>query len=280
MKLKSLLWTLGLKPKPHVYGTKTIKLALSKDGEIDFEKWLHPKDFFHPFEQSLVDKLRKYIRPGDTVIDIGAHCGDFTLPLALATGASGIVFAWEPNPYVYSVLEKNASLNRSKTNIVPVQAAAASTNGFLEFHYSDPGFCNGGSFDGISRWKHGHPYRLTVPARRVTDWLTQRHPERLSRVSFIKIDAEGFDLEVLRSIEAIIRQQHPYLHVEMNQHLSKERRLEMWRFLNQLGYDIYHTEGGYGVEPGVSIAEADVMKWSHYDVMALPKPRASNRVAA
>ncbi len=280
MKLKSLLWTLGIKPKPQVYGTKLMRIELAKDGEIEFEKWLHPKDYFRPFEQNLVDQLRQYIQPGDTVIDIGAHCGDFTVPLALAAGKSGIVLAWEPNPYVFSVLDKNANLNRDKTNIVPVQAAAARTNGFLEFHYSDPGFCNGGCFEGISRWKHGHPYRLTVPARRVTDWLTQRYPERLSRVRFIKIDAEGFDLEVLRSIEAIIRQQRPYLHVEMYQHLTIERRQELWRYLNQLGYDIYHSQGGYGVEPGVSIAEGDVMNWYHYDVIALPNRSASLSAAA
>ncbi len=121
---------------------------------------------------------------------------------------------------------------------------------------------------------------MTVPARRVTDWITQRYPERLSRVSFIKIDAEGFDLEVLRSVEAIVRQQKPYLHVEMYQHLPIERRQELWRYMSQLGYDIYHTEGGYGVEPGVMIQEGDVMKWAHFDVIALPKARASNRAAA
>ncbi len=280
MKLKSLLWTLGFKPKPQVYGTTTLQFGLSKDGAIEFEKWLHPKDYFRPFQQELVDQLRMYIRPGDTVIDIGAHCGDFSLPLALAAGTQGIVFAWEPNPYVYSVLEKNANLNRDKTNIVPVQAAAAGTNGFLEFHYSDPGFCNGGCFDGISRWKHGHPYCLNVPARRVTDWITQRYPERLSRISFIKIDAEGFDLEVLRSIEAIVKQQKPFLHVEVYQHLPIERRQELWRYLNDLGYDSYLTEGGYGVEPGVLVQEGDVMKWPHYDVMGLPKTKASSKVAA
>lgn len=280
MKLKSLLWTLGLKPKAHVYGTKPVRFTLAKEGEIEFEKWQHPKDYFHPFEQLLVDQLRQFIRPGDTVIDIGAHCGDFTVPLALAAGDSGVVFAWEPNPYVYSVLEKNAKLNRGKTNIVPVQAAAATANGFLEFNYSDPGYCNGGCFEGISRWKHGHPYRLTVPARRVTDWLTQRYPERLSRLRFIKIDAEGYDLQVLQSIEAIVRQQRPYMLVEVFQFLSLERRQTLWRFLDQLGYDIHHTVGHYGVEPGVHIAETDVMNWRHYDVVALPRRKGSMRVAA
>ena len=280
MKLKSLLWMFGLKPKPQVYGTESLRFQLSQDGEIAFEKWQHPKDYFHPFDQLLVDQLRRWIAPGDTVLDIGAHCGDFTVPLALAAGPSGIVFAWEPNPYVYRVLEKNSRLNLTKTNIVPVEAAAARNNGYLEFQYSDPGFCNGGCFDGISRWKHGHPYRLTVPARRITDWMTQRYPERLSRVRFIKIDAEGYDFEVLKSIEAILYQQHPFLHVEMYRYLPEARRVELWQFLHQLGYDLHRTEGGYGVEPGEAIAKSDVMKWEHYDFLALPSHRFIERAAA
>lgn len=280
MKLKSLIWTLGLKPKAKVYGTKTLEFRLSKDGNIAFEKWLHPKDYFRPFDQNLVDQLRRFIRPGDTVIDIGAHCGDFSVPLALAAGKSGAVFAWEPNPYVFSVLEKNAQWNVDKTNIVPIQAAAAKINGHLEFHYSDPGFCNGGCLAGISRWQHGHPYRLRVPALRVTDWMTQRHPERLTRVRFIKIDAEGFDYEVLQSLEAIIRQQKPFLHVEFYQHLTAQRRKELWRYLDELGYHVYHTEGGYGVEPGRQIAEKDVLNWPHYDVLGMPKEQPSMRAAA
>ena len=100
MKFKPLLWTLGLKPKPVVYGTKKIQWNLANDGIIEFEKWLHPKDYFRPFQQILVDQLRQFIKRGDTVIDVGAHCGDFTVPLALAAERSGLVFAWEPNPYV------------------------------------------------------------------------------------------------------------------------------------------------------------------------------------
>ena len=67
---------------------------------------------------------------------------------------------------------------------------------------------------------------------------------------------------------------------ENMQHLDAIRRQEMWRYLSHLGYDMYHTEGGYGVEPGAALAEVDVMKWTHYDIMALPNRRASTRVAA
>ena len=52
--------------------------------------------------------------PGDAAIDIGAHTGDTALPVALAVGPQGAVFALEPNPFTYKVLIANAGLNREK----------------------------------------------------------------------------------------------------------------------------------------------------------------------
>jgi FkbM family methyltransferase len=271
MNLKSLLWTLGLKPKVKTFGTDRLRFTLPKDGEIEFEKWHHPKDYFQPFDQPLVDQLRRYIRPGDTVIDIGAHTGDFTLPMALAAGPRGVVFAWEPNPCVFDVLKKNAALNRGKTHIIPVQAAAAETDGDMTFHYSDPGLCNGGAMKDVSRWRHGHAFQLTVRGRRLNDWITRYYPERLARISFIKIDTEGYEPEVLQSINAILRRQRPYLHVEFHRHLNPERRDILWSLLDGLGYDVFKTGDGYGLAAQEQVLRKDIARWEHFDVLALPK---------
>jgi FkbM family methyltransferase len=268
MKLKSLVWTLGLKPKPKKYGTRRIQFDLAKDGRVEFEKWLHPKDGFHPFPQDYVSALREYLQEGDTAIDIGAHCGDFTIPLALAAGATGAVFAWEPNPYVFEVLEANAQLNRDKTNILPVCAAAGPVESVLSFHYSDPGFCNGGNLQGINRWKHGHAFSLTVQALRVDDWMRKNHPERIDRLRFVKVDAEGFDLQVLQSMEELLRRQHPVMHVEFYRHLQRHQRETLWSFIDSLGYRIFSV-GELGCEPVDRIQQSDVMKWEHFDTICI-----------
>lgn len=275
MKLKSLIWTLGLKPSPKTYGTKMIRFSLDDDGEVNFSKWLHPKDYFRPFDQKFLDQLRNYIQPGDTVLDIGAHCGDFTVPLGFAAGSEGCVFAFEPNPYVFEVLQQNAKLNPSKCNIIPVQAAVAEQEGTLTFNYSDPGFCNGGNLSGISRWTHGHPFELQVPAIRAAEWLEKNYPERIDRIKFIKIDTEGFDLSVVRSLASLIRRCNPFLHVEMYRHLSEPRRLELFQELVSLGYEVFHTDGDYGSAPGEQLSNDNLMSWEHYNVIAVPRAKVA-----
>jgi FkbM family methyltransferase len=134
-------------------------------------------------------------------IDIGAHTGDSTMPMALAVGPRGAVFALEPNPYVFKVLALNATLNPRTTRIVPLMFAAMPTDGEFEFEYSDKGYCNGGFHQSISRWKHGHFSKLRVQGRNLADYLRANAPDDLSRLRFIKIDTEGFD----RSVAATLR---------------------------------------------------------------------------
>ena len=270
MKLKSLVWTLGMRPAPVRYGTSRLRFELPRDGEIEFAKWEHPKDYFRPFDQELVDNLRRFISPGDTVLDIGAHSGDFTVPMALAAGATGWVFAFEPNPYVFDVLAENSLLNLDRTQIVPVRAAAACEEGTLEFKYSDPGYCNGGRFEAISRWRHGHPFTLQVQAVRTAEWIETRFPGRLAKTSFVKVDTEGAELEVVESLREVIATARPVLHLEMYRHSPAPRRLALFDTLGRHGYTVYRTDDGYGCRPGQKLAAEDLMRWPHYDVLALP----------
>src|SRR5579862_4242695 len=117
VKLKELPYFLGLQPGPKTYGYKVKSFELPVDGTVEYAQWLHPSETKKEITQASVDALRKFLVSGDVAIDIGAHTGDSTIPIALAVGKQGCVLALEPNRYVFPVLTQNAELNKDKTNI-------------------------------------------------------------------------------------------------------------------------------------------------------------------
>lgn len=278
MKLKEVFYGLGLKPKLREYPFDISTIKLAKDGEIDFALWRHPNARRREragkglkITQPMVDTLRAFLKPGDVAIDIGAHTGDTSIPMALAVGLKGAVFAVEPNLYVYKVLLANSALNRTKTNIYPLNIAATPEDGSFDFEYSDAGFCNGGFHAGIDPWKHTHFFKLKVTGRNLPRFLESKFPEEAKRVRFIKIDTEGFDRAVASSLRNMIIEQKPYLKTEMYKHSPESDRRGYYRDLRELGYALYKIESEEEDYRSKPLQESDVMKWSHYDVFAAPE---------
>ena len=270
VKTKELFFMLGLRPAPRTYGYEVVAFDLAREGRIEYARWLHPRETPKRITQESVDQLRKFLRPGEVAIDIGAHTGDSSIPMALAVGKSGTVLALEPNPYVFSVLEKNAALNSEKTRIVPLPFAATAEDGEYEFEYGDAGFCNGGLHENVSRWKHGHSFKLKVAGRNLAKYLDAEHAELLPRIRYIKVDAEGYDLTVLLSLSDVIAQYHPFLRAEIYKWTGRAQREQMIRFLTDAGYGIRRVEDedNYCGEP---VTAGRVMERKHYDIFAVPK---------
>jgi FkbM family methyltransferase len=107
-------------------------LALLKQPEFSMYLWPDemPGDISlgHEWEPSTTLVFRGVIRKGDTILDVGAHCGYFTLLASKLCGDSGRVFAFEPHPRNYSLLKKNISLN-GLSNVTAVQKAVSKESG-------------------------------------------------------------------------------------------------------------------------------------------------------
>jgi FkbM family methyltransferase len=207
-------------------------------------------------------------------IDIGAHTGDTTVPMALACGPSGLVVAVEPNPHVFRVLEANAGLNRDRATILPLNIAATESDGEFEFHYWDASFGNGGYLSRLHNQRHGHRYPLRVTGRNLERELRRLVPERVNRIRLVKTDAEGYDAAVLRSLHALLDETEPVLVCEVHKKLDEGERFALWEELARPGYRVHRYLGGAN-PAGEEIGRGDLRRWPHFDVVALPGKRGS-----
>ena len=265
MKIRSIMNLLGIKVKPKHYGYEIEEHDLGDKGVIRYARWQHPKSY--PMES--VDSYQDILNEGDFCIDIGAQVGDTSLPMGVAVGVSGCVLALEPNPFVYHVLEKNARTNAHLANIKPLFAAAADKNGFLEFNYSDAGFCNGGGHEGISKLKHGHTFSQTVYCIDLEKELQEDFGDLLPKLKYIKVDAEGNDLYILRSLYSTIKQFRPIIKAEVFKGTSLDYRLKLLSFMEELNYSVHKAEEN-PIRAGVLLTKNNLTEWQHYDVLCLP----------
>src|SRR2546426_48943 len=89
--------------------------------------------------------------------------------------------------------------------------------------------------------------------------------------SDLKIDAEGFDLPILETLEDLVRSQRPFLQVEMFslRKSSTAYRLGLYDFLVRHGYAVHRVEGNADYL-GDRITSDNLMRWNVYDVFCIP----------
>ncbi len=256
------------------YGHEVRSFDLPEYGAVRFAHWLHPYNQSVVIAPSTMKAVRRFISPGDFAIDIGAHAGDTTVPMALAAGRSGLTLALEPNPYAFRVLEANAKLNTEKSNIEPRCFAATDSDGRFVFHYSDASFCNGGFKSQQRWWLYRRKYPLTVTGRNLFQVLRTDYVHWLPRLSYIKVDAEGYDRAILNSLLPILRVFQPVVRTEVFRKLVTQERFALYDLLTSAGYDVHRY-----VEQADPLAERlqrDAMiRRKHFDVVAVPRKLAS-----
>jgi len=169
-----------------------------------------------PWEPHVLRELARYLAPGDTALDVGAHIGSVTVPMARLVGPEGRVYAFEPQKKIYRELVHNLELNELD-NAVPLRFALSSRNEIVEM---DPIVVQ----DGRVRVGAGGD---AVEARTLDSF-------GFPGVALMKIDVEGYEAEVLRGAEQTIRAFYPVIIVE----IWDEKRAEVIPILKDYGYSL------------------------------------------
>jgi FkbM family methyltransferase len=148
------------------------------------------------YEPHTVSVLGGYLRPGDTMLDLGAHAGYFTLLGAKLVGPGGRVWAFEPSPRNCRYLRHHVAINRC-SNVFVEEVAVSNRQGSAGFA--------AGSGSGTGRLREGGP--LTVPTVTLDAFCSAR-----SLVpSLIKIDVEGEEVRVLEGAARVIAEHGPII---------------------------------------------------------------------
>ncbi len=168
------------------------------------------------------------IKPGDVVLDVGAHIGCFTLKAAKEAGPEGKVISFEPSSENFKLLSLNVNSN-DYTNVNIFNVAAGSEPGTAKLHIGNRRGTNsllpdaGAQQVGIEE----------VPIKTLDSVADEL---KLSKVSFVKIDVEGFELEVLKGARNILSSSHPSIAMETHDFGPSEE--EIGRFLASFSYDV------------------------------------------
>jgi FkbM family methyltransferase len=192
-------------------------------------------------EKSTMLRFREFIRPTDTVIEVGGHIGYISLYFARCA-SKGTVHVFEPGANNLRYLEKNI---QGTKNIHLHKVAAGDVQG-NQFFYMDPitgqnntllkdynVFKKNRSNSGD---KKAVLEETTVEVVRLDDFAKKHSIVP----NFVKIDTEGFELNVLKGMTDILKTIKPIIMIEVTENHS-----EVTNLLLSSGYSIKNEDGEY-----------------------------------
>jgi len=171
-----------------VYGEPVIKIV-----EVNGHKMLlDPHDKLEGADPWVVGLMKARVKEGDTVLDLGANIGFYTLLLSDLVGLKGKVFAFEPDPTNFGILEKNVA---GCENVVLVHKAVSDKTGKAKLYLNKVNL-------GDHRLCPAHKGQEAIDIRTIT--LDAYFIKKLKPVNFIKLDVQGAEGGAVKGMGKLI----------------------------------------------------------------------------
>lgn len=184
--------------------------------------------FFGDLDPKITWICRRVVRPGDTVLDIGANVGLITNLCARLTGPTGVVHAFEPQPDLTRLIARSLRLNRLSN--VEIHECALGEDDFESvLQVPDD---NRGSASIV----RDQPAARRVPVRvhHASDYLARLH---LGPLRLVKLDVEGYEAQVLEGAAEFFRSNRPdFILLELNDRSTPFADQPAIRVLRSLDY--------------------------------------------
>lgn len=195
----------------------------------------------HDSEIRLAKFLMNTLQKGDTLIDVGAHFGYFSLLGAKLVGEKGKVFSFEASQSTFEILKENT---QTETNIEILNRAVSNEKGTLSFYefpvlYSEYNSLEIDQFKNADWYQANQPKKIAIEAISLDDFSKQKSTEP----KVIKIDVEGAEYMVISGAVKLLKSQSPKVVIEfLHSKRHNEAHLQAKQLLNELGYESFSID--------------------------------------
>ncbi|NMG29131.1 FkbM family methyltransferase [Aromatoleum evansii] len=186
------------------------------------------------YEALLENCYTKWVRPGDTVVDVGAHHGRHLSKFVECVGVAGKVMGFEPLPLQFDYLKNNFCIS----NVWIKNLALCNDIGSSWFTYAEGSPQESGLRNRIFQDpQNARPIQILVETTKLDTFI-----EDLPSLSFIKIDVEGAEMEVLKGAGGVLERYRPIVSVEYGRGSYSaygNDEFTLYDYSVALGYRIY-----------------------------------------
>lgn len=224
-------------PENHLYPIDTIRRV--KRAEInyildisDYQNWL----IYFGLTNDRPDGLYQLVKKKFIIIDVGANIGQTAMNMAKIAGEDSIILGFEPDFINYSNAIENLQQNKFK-NIRYFNIGLGSQTEELPLKINSPLNRGGNRID-----RNNDKNSKLIKIERLDDVLKN---EQIKHIDLIKIDVEGFELEVLRGAIKTLQQHKPLLYIEIDENNLNQQNTnakELINFVSELGYNCVNAK--------------------------------------
>lgn len=202
----------------------------------------------------ILSNFKKEVSEVDTIIDIGANNGQF-LKASNYFFPKASIYSFEPIPDLFQKLDKLQSKNIKIFNI-----AVGSSTGNFDFHLN--AYSHVSSFLNISKENETYPKDSIRTIQVKQDTLDNVSKSLdIKGITLLKLDVQGFEMEVLKGGINTIKTHVNYIIVEanfVNLYENQPTFTELNRYLNELGFEL-KTMLDFNFGKNKSYIEADFL---------------------
>ena len=187
-KIKLFNKTLTPKTEDKIVKIQEHKMLLDSKDTLGLSTY----GIYEPYETELI---KKQIKKGDVILDIGANIGYYTLIFANIVGKEGRVYAFEPDPENFAILKKNIEIN-NYDNVVLIRKAVSNKSGKIRLYLCEDN-------KGDHRIYDSYDGRESIDIEAIT--LDEYFKDYNGRIPLIKMDIQGAEFGAFEGMTSILK---------------------------------------------------------------------------